>query len=91
MLQDIAPPLWQPLHPPEAGAGVNAEFSDDDFREAGAEVLPDAKAVMHQAEVGGTVGGSRAGDAGDESVAGCQALSFGNSFERFIMVDWSLC
>jgi len=35
----------------QAGAGVNAEFSDDDFREAGAEVLPDAKAVMHQATI----------------------------------------
>lgn len=32
----------------ESGAGVNAEFSDDDFRDAGAEILSDASAVMNK-------------------------------------------
>ena len=38
-------------NPPESGAGVNAEFSDDDFRDAGAEILSDASAVMNKVGV----------------------------------------
>ena len=38
----------------QAGAGVNSEFSDQDFKDAGAEVLTDAQAVMNKA--GGGVG-----------------------------------
>eukprot|EP00438_Fugacium_kawagutii_P033221 Skav231042 [mRNA] locus=scaffold446:189922:195806:+ [translate_table: standard] len=44
-----------------AGAGVNAEFSDDDFKNAGAEILSDAAAVMNKAVPWGiTCGTSKA-------------------------------
>ena len=35
----------------QAGAGVNSEFSDQDFKDAGAEVLTDAQAVMNKAQI----------------------------------------
>lgn len=35
----------------QSGAGVTAEFSDDDFRDAGAEILSDASAVMNKAKI----------------------------------------
>ena len=44
-----APKKGAPTTPStESGAGVNAEFSDDDFRDAGAEILSDASAVMNK-------------------------------------------
>ena len=45
--------------PSKAGAGVNSEFSDQDFKDAGAEVLTDAQAVMNKAlRVGSQVEGA---------------------------------
>lgn len=36
----------------QAGAGLSSEFRDQDFVEAGAEVLGDANAVMNKARFG---------------------------------------
>ncbi len=35
----------------EAGAGVQAAIADEDFRAAGAEIMPDAAAVLHDAAI----------------------------------------
>ena len=48
--------LSQPSLSSQAGAGVNSEFSDQDFKDAGAEVLTDAQAVMNKAPGGGGAG-----------------------------------
>ncbi|MEM6547401.1 MAG: Re/Si-specific NAD(P)(+) transhydrogenase subunit alpha [Pseudomonadota bacterium] len=48
----------------EAGAGAAAEFSDDDYREAGVEVLPDAAVLWSTADVVAKVRGPEEAEIG---------------------------
>ena len=68
--------LSQPSLSSQAGAGVNSEFSDEDFKDAGAEVLTDAQAVMNKAP-----GGGGAGTVEDVEDGWSGKMSYGDSFD----------